>query len=204
MALMPCIEMQAFDPEVLDTLVVIARYSILEKLRSTSAPPRWSPTVHALLRTAGASFVTLKHGAALRGCIGSLEAHHPLHEDVAANAAAAAFSDRRFAPLADHEVVATCVQVAVLSAATELAFASEDDLYARLRPGVDGLIIEHVGRRATYLPSVWEMLAEPRTFVAELRRKAGIEVAVPMTALTVRRYTTTQSAPHALPDDTTR
>jgi hypothetical protein len=43
-----------------------------------------------------------------------------------------------------------------------------------IRPGIDGLIIEEKGRRATYLPSVWEQLPDPAGFVDQLRRKAGL------------------------------
>jgi AMMECR1 domain-containing protein len=49
------------------------------------------------------------------------------------------------------------------------------DLVNKLRPGIDGLIIEEQGKRATYLPSVWEQLPDPEDFVAELRRKAGLD-----------------------------
>ena len=47
-------------------------------------------------------------------------------------------------------------------------------MLARLRPGVDGLTLEHGAHRATFLPQVWTALPEPRAFVAELKRKAGL------------------------------
>ena len=47
-------------------------------------------------------------------------------------------------------------------------------LLARLRPGVDGVTLEHGGHRATFLPQVWETLRDPRAFLAELKRKAGM------------------------------
>jgi AMMECR1 domain-containing protein len=53
-------------------------------------------------------------------------------------------------------------------------FADEADLLAQLRPRVDGLIIEDMGRRALFLPSVWEQLPEPLVFLAQLRLKAGL------------------------------
>jgi hypothetical protein len=54
---------------------------------------------HPALTSPGATFVTLTQNGALRGCIGSLQAHRPLDQDVRANAVAAAFSDPRFPPL---------------------------------------------------------------------------------------------------------
>jgi len=57
------------------------------------------------------------------------------------------------------------------------------DLLRRLRPGVDGVVLAWRGRRATFLPQVWESLAEPRDFIAALKRKAsypGLEKSVSM------------------------
>jgi len=47
-------------------------------------------------------------------------------------------------------------------------------LITRLIPAKHGLILREGGRQATYLPSVWQQIAEPATFVRELRRKAGL------------------------------
>ncbi len=55
-----------------------------------------------------------------------------------------------------------------------MVFADECDLLSRLRPGRDGLIIEADGRRALFLPQVWETLREPREFLTQLKRKAGL------------------------------
>jgi AmmeMemoRadiSam system protein A len=117
--------------------------------------------------------VTLHTHGELRGCIGSLEPVRPLGVDVRENALAAAFRDPRFPPLAAREFDATSVEVSLLSPAERLYVTDEEDLAGRLRPGVDGLILEHEGRRATYLPQVWEAIPDPRDFVAALKRKAG-------------------------------
>ncbi len=126
------------------------------------------------LRENRASFVTLKKEGMLRGCIGRLEASRPLVEDVAANAYSAAFEDPRFPPLAASEKDGLEMHVSVLSVPRQLSFSDENDLLAQLRPGKDGLILEDGHRRATFLPSVWEQLPDPRNFVAELKRKAGL------------------------------
>ena len=44
-----------------------------------------------------------------------------------------------------------------------------------MQPGVDGLIIKEGSRQATYLPSVWQHILDPREFIAELRVKAGLD-----------------------------
>ena len=54
-----------------------------------------------------------------------------------------------------------------------LPFSSEADALRRLRPGIDGVIFEYGGRRATLLPQVWEQVPEPRDFMALLKKKAG-------------------------------
>jgi AMMECR1 domain-containing protein len=50
----------------------------------------------------------------------------------------------------------------------------EADALARLRPGIDGLVLSYGRRRATFLPQVWESLPEPRQFIAQLKLKAGL------------------------------
>jgi len=42
-----------------------------------------------------------------------------------------------------------------------MQFADEADLLSRLRPHVDGLIIEDAGRKALFLPAVWETCPIP-------------------------------------------
>src|SRR5713101_6118245 len=128
------------------------------------------------LRESRASFVTLMQGEELRGCVGALEAQRPLAEDVAENARAAAFEDARFKPLTPDEFARTDIEVSLLSTPKRLSFEDHADLIGRLRPGVDGLILEQgeEGKRATFLPQVWEGLPDPEQFIAHLRQKAGI------------------------------
>lgn len=126
------------------------------------------------LRQPGACFVTLKSHDVLRGCIGSIEARHPLVEDVAHNAWAAAFGDPRFPPLTSSELHGLDLHISVLTSPKPMCFNSESDLLAQLKPGVDGLIIEDEGCRGTFLPSVWESLPKPADFLCQLKMKAGL------------------------------
>jgi len=126
------------------------------------------------LDSPGASFVTLKKAGRLRGCIGSLQAHRNLREDVHANALAAAFRDPRFEPLKFDELRDIRIEVSVLSPLQPLSFTDEADALAQLRPGIDGIVLEHEGHRGTFLPQVWETLPEPAQFLRELKRKAGL------------------------------
>ena len=147
---------------------------------------------HAALTLPAATFVTLKHSGELRGCIGSLKPLRPLRVDVRENAIAAAFRDPRFPPLAVVEFEATSVEVSLLSADERLDVLDEEDLVAHLRPGVDGVILEYGRLRATFLPQVWEALADPRAFLAALKRKAGLPEDFWSPRVNVSRYRVTK------------
>jgi hypothetical protein len=154
-----------------DALVATARQAIAQRL----GVPAPQTSRHPALDERGASFVTLHdRGGQLRGCIGTLTARQPLGEDVRQHALAAAFDDPRFAPLAAAEWPGLQVEVSVLTDPQPMPVADEADLLARLRPGVDGVVLQWRGRHATFLPQVWEQLPEPRTFIAALKRKAGL------------------------------
>ncbi|MDH5285553.1 MAG: AmmeMemoRadiSam system protein B [Betaproteobacteria bacterium] len=152
------------------TLLALARGAIEEALGSS----RGGVAAEAWLREHGATFVTLHAGAALRGCIGSLEPYRALGDDVAANAVAAALRDPRFPPVRRHELDALTVEVSLLGPSEPIAFRDRSDLAAQLRPGDDGVILECGTRRATFLPQVWDALPDPGEFLDELARKAGI------------------------------
>ncbi|HEY0722037.1 MAG TPA: AmmeMemoRadiSam system protein A [Gammaproteobacteria bacterium] len=146
------------------------RYGITHR-RPLSVEPADYPET---LRQPGACFVTLASHGALRGCIGSLEARRPLVEEVVNNAFAAAFRDPRFPPLTSGELHALELHISILTSPTPLCFSSESELLAQLKPGVDGLILEDEGCRATFLPAVWESLPKPADFLCHLKRKAGL------------------------------
>jgi AmmeMemoRadiSam system protein B/AmmeMemoRadiSam system protein A len=132
------------------------------------------PNLPPRLLAHGAAFVTLRRDGALRGCIGSPQAWRPLVVEVAERAYDAAFRDPRFRPLQPMELEGLEVSISVLAAPEPLRFRGEEMLLAMVRPGIDGLIIEDEGRRALFLPSVWEELPDPRQFLAALKRKAGM------------------------------
>ncbi len=155
-------------------LLRVAHQAICSGLQG-AAPDESQSAEHrnAVLNSAGSSFVSLYHKDRLRGCIGSLDWQRPLLDDVAHNAYAAAFQDPRFAALQPSELDELILKVAILSPPIALRFTTERELVAQLEPGRDGLILSLHGRRATFLPAVWEVLPEPSRFIAELKHKAG-------------------------------
>lgn len=166
-------------------LLAIAREAI-EQGPAPFEPFTWR---EPWLAEPGAAFVTLKLDGELRGCIGSLEARRPLGEDVAQNARAAAYRDPRFPPVHRDERRRLEIEVSLLSAAEPLEASSEEAALRLLRPGVDGVVLEFGELRSTFLPQVWESLPEPRDFLAELKRKAGLPRDFWDPRLRIARYT---------------
>ena len=158
------------DPRPGEILLPIARAAIARELgeaRPASEEAQW-------LRDPGATFVTLKQGEKLRGCIGTLKARRPLIEDLKANAVAAAFRDPRFAPLSHDELDRTRVEVSLLSPLEPLVCENEEHALSQLRPAIDGVVFEYGYHQSTFLPQVWEDLPDPAEFLATLKQKAGL------------------------------
>lgn len=143
---------------------------------------------HSCLSAVRASFVTLRVESALRGCMGRVIARRALVEDVARSAFQAAFEDPRFEPLRNHEIARLRVSISVLSDPRPIAFESEAELAARLRPGVDGVILRDGDNSGTFLPSVWRTLPEPRDFLRHLKEKAGLEANYWSASVQAERY----------------
>ncbi len=176
------------DKELGRALLSVARQAIAERLgAATTAPP-----AHTALAAPGACFVTLTQHGELRGCVGSLEARRSLIADVREHALGAAFRDSRFAPLTVGELPITRVEVSLLTSQAALTFENEADLLAQLRPGVDGLVLRYGEQSSTFLPQVWETLSEPRDFLAQLKRKAGLPANFWHPDIHVARYTVTK------------
>jgi AmmeMemoRadiSam system protein A len=167
----------------------VARRSIAQGLRTGRPlavdPEGFSPA----LRAKRASFVTLRRKGELRGCIGTLEGDVPLVVGVAENAFKAAFRDPRFSPLAEEDLSEIEIHISVLSLLERVEVSSESDLLAKLRPGVDGVVLQQDLQRGTFLPSVWEDLPDAAQFVRQLKRKAGLPAEHWSDTLEVWRYT---------------
>lgn len=175
-------------PEQGPTLLALARDAIARRLGEpgvTHDLPGW-------LQEPGATFVTLTREGRLRGCIGSLQPWRSLQEDVRANAVAAALQDPRFPPLPGAELPQVRIEVSLLSAMAGLEFSSEAEARAQLRPGEDGLVLEYGRARGTFLPQVWESLPQPRDFLEQLKRKAGLAADFWHEDIRLSRYTVTR------------
>ena len=155
-------------------LLQIARESIEHAVRGKTLPPLNYNSLSPNLSEEGASFVTLTLHDDLRGCIGALEAYQPLAADVREHAIAAALEDPRFPPLQESELNRISIEVSRLTAPQKLEYVSSEDLIQKLRPHVDGVVLRHGSRRATFLPQVWEKIPDPQEFLDQLCYKMGV------------------------------
>jgi AmmeMemoRadiSam system protein A len=166
---------QSLNTEERIFLLQLARDTIARALNEEREDSLELTMVSPRLQMPGASFVTLHTRLGLlRGCIGSLQAHRSLVEDVRHNALAAAFEDPRFPPLGTRELSDIVIEISVLSTPQSLAYTGADDLMQKLRPRIDGVVLERGWHRATFLPQVWEQLPSTREFLGNLCYKAGL------------------------------
>ena len=154
-------------------LLTLARQALEQAVRGQPLPALDESSLTPTLRADGASFVTLTLQGNLRGCIGALEPYQSLANDVCEHAIAAALDDYRFPAVQEHELANIDIEVSRLTPPIPLEYTSADDLLAKLRPGVDGVILRDGIRRATFLPQVWEKVADKEEFLSHLCMKMG-------------------------------
>jgi len=159
------------EPDQGAALVRYAREAIAEALGG----PRARAPEGAWCERDGAVFVTLRHkNGDLHGCVGSLEPRRSLAVDVRENALASALEDPR-APAIELEDIGNLeVEVSVLSALERISAKDESEAVARIGGLRGGVVIRMRGRRATFLPQMWERIPDAKEFWLQLKRKAGI------------------------------
>ncbi|MDH5472161.1 MAG: AmmeMemoRadiSam system protein A [Gammaproteobacteria bacterium] len=168
---MPLSDITSKDKEL---LLNIARQSIELGIKTHTPLKVETKNYPPHLQQTCATFVTLNMHHKLRGCIGTLTAYQPLVNDVSEHAFAAAFHDPRFPPVSAEELPLLEIHISLLTPAEPMEFSSEEDLIAKIQPGIDGLILESGPQKGTFLPSVWESLPEPEQFIQHLKLKAGL------------------------------
>jgi AmmeMemoRadiSam system protein A len=106
--------------------------------------------------------------------MGCLTPSETILEGIQRNALNAAFKDPRFPALTAPELEEAEIEISILTSPQELQHDGSNDLLAKLRPNIDGVIISKGLARATFLPQVWEQLPRTEDFLAHLCRKAGL------------------------------
>lgn len=157
-------------------LVKLARKTIEERLgvASETSGPKDALLEDPALGQKHGVFVTLTRHGDLRGCIGFLEGRESLKDAVRHNALNAAFNDPRFPPLRAFEAAEVDIEVSILTDPETLEYSGAADLLAKLRPGIDGVIVRSGPHEATFLPQVWGQLPDKEDFLGHLCLKAGL------------------------------
>jgi len=157
------------DESTSSELLRLARRSIESSFAGTDIAELDPGTGHVLLGESRGTFVTLKKGPNLRGCIGQIESELPLWQTVARMAREAAFSDPRFEALTSAELDSVSIEVSVLTPVEEI------DDPETVEVGRHGLIVENGYNRGLLLPQVpvewgWDRY----TFLEQTCKKAGL------------------------------
>lgn len=160
-------------------LVKLARQTIAKKL---ALPAGSDPGIDVdkalaapIFKKETGTFVTLTTQNGLRGCIGNILPRGSMVDSVRDNAVNAAFHDPRFPPLTLREFEDIHIEVSLLTQPEKLDYADADDLKAKLKPGIHGVILQSSWHQATFLPQVWKQLPDPEEFLTRLSRKAGLK-----------------------------
>jgi AmmeMemoRadiSam system protein A len=153
----------------------LAKFAVKYFFDKKEAPTIQKEEVGENLWDTGACFVTLFLDGQLHGCIGNYKAFEPLYKNIIRNAIEAATADYRFEPLQEEEIKNLKIEVSVLTEPVEFIPKNNKDLLNILEKKKPGLIIEKLGRKALFLPQVWEDLPTPINFLSHLCQKAGLE-----------------------------
>lgn len=158
-----------------DILLDVAYKTIKDELYNGSSIDRLAlERDHEFLSEERACFVTLTLDGRLRGCIGSLLPHRKLIDDVMNNAKSSAFKDYRFQPLTKSEFERVNIEISLLTIPKVLIYETIDELKEKIRPGIDGVILQKNHNKATFLPQVWDELESFDLFFDHLCQKAGL------------------------------
>jgi AmmeMemoRadiSam system protein B/AmmeMemoRadiSam system protein A len=149
------------------TLHHIAKTVIENKARGKGVPE--FKIESPILKENRGAFVTIHKKGQLRGCIGYIEGHGPLHKTIEEMAEAAAFRDPRFTPVKEKELPELELEISVLTPLKRIMDVKE------IQVGKHGIYIKKGWYSGLLLPQVateygWDRL----TFLDHTCQKAGL------------------------------
>jgi AmmeMemoRadiSam system protein A len=122
-----------------------------------------------ILKENRGAFVTLQKKGQLRGCIGYIEGHGPLHYTIKEMAEAAAFRDPRFSPVKEKELPELDIEISVLTPLQRVKDVNE------IQVGTHGIYIKKGWLSGLLLPQVaTEYGWDRQTFLEHTCQKAGL------------------------------
>jgi len=149
------------------TLHDIARTVIENKARGKALPEFKSES--SILKESRGAFVTIQKRGQLRGCIGYIEGHGPLHKTIEEMAEAAAFRDPRFSPVKEKELPELDIEISVLTPLKRIKEVNE------IQVGKHGIYIKKGWLSGLLLPQVaTEYGWDRQTFLDHTCQKAGL------------------------------
>lgn len=149
------------------TLHHIARTVIEQKSRGKAVPE--FKIESPILKENRGAFVTLHKKGQLRGCIGYIEGHGPLHKTIEEMAEAAAFRDPRFTPVKEKELPELELEISVLTPLKRIMDVNE------IQVGKHGIYIKKGWYSGLLLPQVaTEYGWDRQTFLEHTCQKAGL------------------------------
>ncbi len=162
---------QALGRDARERLLAWARHSLRSYLETGRPPDLAQLGDEPELLAPGGAFVTLHEGHALRGCIGTFEAEHPLAETVRDMAVSAGTRDPRFDSVGLAELAGLHFEISVLTPRRAVAAPLDE-----IEVGRHGIYVTRGWHRGVLLPQVateagWDL----PTFLAQTCRKAGLE-----------------------------
>ena len=178
------------DKKDQQTLLEIARENI-QVFLTTGRNLHIEETVFSKpLQQALGNYVRLILDKKTRGAVGNLQSHLPLITDVSQNAYDAAFEDPRFPPLTREEMKETTIEITLLTPPEPIICNNEQELRKHICEGEDGLLLAEGVHSSHLLPSDWHHLPDVASFMATLKKKAGLPTDYWSDNLTVHRFST--------------
>lgn len=149
------------------TLHQIAKTVIENKARGKTVPD--FKVESPVLKENRGAFVTIHKKGQLRGCIGYIEGHGPLHKTIEEMAEAAAFRDPRFTPVKEKELPELELEISVLTPLKKIKDMNEIEV------GKHGIYIKKGWYSGLLLPQVaTEYGWDRQTFLEHTCQKAGL------------------------------
>jgi AmmeMemoRadiSam system protein B/AmmeMemoRadiSam system protein A len=149
------------------TLHHIAKTVIENKARGKAVPE--FKIESPILKENRGAFVTIHKKGQLRGCIGYIEGHGPLHKTIEEMAEAAAFRDPRFTPVKEKELPEIDLEISVLTPLKKIKDVDE------IQVGKHGIYIKKGWYSGLLLPQVaTEYGWDRQVFLEHTCQKAGL------------------------------
>ncbi|MBR1648412.1 MAG: AmmeMemoRadiSam system protein A [Alphaproteobacteria bacterium] len=169
-------------------LIDAARQSLNRaKEKKSYSPERKNYDDH--LFDKGASFVTLYYNGGVLGSFGSIYPTKAMVFDVVVNTKEAFLQNQLSEKLSPDDIK---IKIALLTGFSKINYKNEEEILAKIRSGVDGIVIRDGDRQALFLPEDWQKFNTPRKFLNALKLKAGISPNFWADSIQVYRFQTVE------------